>query len=75
MKEKNFALFKEESIKAPWGQIERAAESLTPVEFRMWLNACEKFGSFDPSHFQGQEEQFIRTGKWDWVPVEEGGSK
>jgi len=70
--EKNFELYKGETIKATWGQIVKASETLKPVEFRMWLNACEKFGSFDPSHFQGQEAQFIATGKWDWVPVEGG---
>ncbi|MCK9599418.1 MAG: hypothetical protein M0R06_10280 [Sphaerochaeta sp.] len=70
--EKNFALFKDVIIKAPWRQIDTAARTLTPVEFRMWINACEKFGSFDPSHFAGQEAQFIATGKWDWVPVEGG---
>ena len=65
-------LFREANPKADIRNTLEAMTTLTDIEFRMWLNACEKFGSFDPSHFQGQEEQFLRTGKWDWVPVEGG---
>jgi len=69
---RKLALYREEAPKANLRAILEAMTTLTDIEFRMWLNACEKFGSFDPSHFKGQEEQFIRTGTWDWVPVEGG---
>jgi hypothetical protein len=64
---KNFKLFGEEKINASIGNIISAAENLTPIEFRYWINACKTYESFHYSHFQGQEEQFLKTGKWDWV--------
>ena len=43
-----------------------ALEHLTAVEFRMWLQKCEEFPGFHPSHFEGAEDRFIRTGSWEW---------
>lgn len=65
-------IFKQEAPKVTIGQLLGAMLSLTDIEFRAWLNALAKFESFDPSHFQGLEEQYLQTGKWDWVDVEVG---
>jgi hypothetical protein len=57
--------FGEVTPKAYLYQTMKALTTLTDVEFRMWLNACEKYGSFDPSHFEGKEKHFIETGSWN----------
>ena len=42
-----------------------AMTTLTDVEFRMWVNNCQKYDNFDTSHFKGLEQAFITTGKWE----------
>jgi hypothetical protein len=57
-------LFKDVKVNATLGQIHEASIKLTNIEFRTWVSKCEVFGSFDVSHFQGMEADFLSTGKW-----------
>jgi len=61
----------DEKVNASLSRIIYALCRLTAVEFRMWVNACKTHKNFDPSHFEGLEEQFIKTGKWDWKEFKE----
>ena len=56
----------DETINASLSNIIYALCKLTAVEFRMWVNACKTYKNFDPTHFEGLEEQFVKTGKWEW---------
>jgi len=56
----------QEKVNATISNIIYAICKLTAVEFRMWIEACKKYENFDPTHFEGLEEQFIKTGKWEW---------
>jgi hypothetical protein len=51
-------------------QTVKATQILTDVEFRMWLNKSKLYDSFDPSHFEGLEAQFVKTGTWDWIETD-----
>jgi hypothetical protein len=56
----------EEKVNASLGHVIYALSKLTAIEFRMWIEACKTYENFDPTHFEGLEEQFIKTGKWEF---------
>jgi len=67
--ERNMEIFGDRIIKASYRNIGWAFQNLTAVEMRQWIDYCEMMPGFHPSHYAGMEDQFIRTGQWDWVPV------
>ena len=62
--------FGEEIINANINNITLAMNRLTDVEFRMWIENCKIYPNFHPSHFEGLEESFIKTGKWEFTKVD-----
>lgn len=52
------------TINASLGSIHEATTKLTDIEFRYWINVCEKYPNMHPSHIEGMESDFISTGKW-----------
>lgn len=61
-------VFGELRVNASVAYIEQALDTLTPVEFKRWVEMCETFENLHPSHFEGSEEYFIKHGTWE-APV------
>jgi len=61
----NVDTFGEEIVNASINNTRYSLDNLTPVEFRMWVNYCKTFPNFHPSHFEGKELNFVKTGKWE----------
>lgn len=59
-----------EIVNASINNINLATDRLTDVEFRMWIENCKIYPNFHPSHFEGLEESFIKTGKWEFTKVD-----
>lgn len=62
--------FGEVNVNASIDNIILAMNRLTDVEFRMWIENCKTYPNFHPSHFEGLEESFIKTGKWEFTKVD-----
>lgn len=69
----NKETFGEEMINARFNTTFEAFEILTKVECRMWIENCKTYENFHPSHFEGLEEAFIKTGKWELPKVDLSG--
>jgi len=69
----NKEIFKDEIVNASVGTIFEAFGILTKVECRMWIENCKTYEDFHPSHFEGLEEEFIKTGKWKLPKVDLSG--